>query len=151
MSLKKSALDTKIFGNQMIQRASQHQSPVNSLVPGIGRENQFNLLDSEHGNFLHNDCWTEVLIVTYTTVKLVSNFPLKLPVKAPMLNNKRITGNQILPIQLKNRLRNKNTAHQSRGRKVQVLKVTQLCPTLWTVACQAPLSMEFSRQKYWSE
>ena len=22
--------------------------------------------------------------------------------------------------------------------------------TLWTVACQAPLSMEFSKQKYWS-
>ena len=21
----------------------------------------------------------------------------------------------------------------------------------WTIACQAPLSMEFSRQKYWSE
>ena len=31
--------------------------------------------------------------------------------------------------------------------------VTQLCPTLcspWTVAQQAPLSMEFSRQEYWS-
>ena len=26
----------------------------------------------------------------------------------------------------------------------------QLCATLWTVACQAPLSMEFSWQKYWS-
>ena len=29
----------------------------------------------------------------------------------------------------------------------------QLCLTLatpWTVACQAPLSMEFSRQVYWS-
>ena len=26
----------------------------------------------------------------------------------------------------------------------------QLCVTLWTVACQAPLSMEFSRQEYWS-
>ena len=26
----------------------------------------------------------------------------------------------------------------------------QLCATLWTVACQAPLSMEFSRQEYWS-
>ena len=25
-----------------------------------------------------------------------------------------------------------------------------LCVTLWTVACQAPLSMEFSRQEYWS-
>ena len=31
--------------------------------------------------------------------------------------------------------------------------VTKLCPTLvtpWTVAHQAPLSMEFSRQEYWS-
>ena len=31
--------------------------------------------------------------------------------------------------------------------------VTQLCLTFcdaWTVACQAPLSMEFSRQEYWS-
>ena len=31
--------------------------------------------------------------------------------------------------------------------------VAQLCPTLcepWTVACQAPLSMGFSRQEYWS-
>ena len=26
-----------------------------------------------------------------------------------------------------------------------------LCATLWTVACQAPLSMGFSRQEYWSE
>ena len=25
-----------------------------------------------------------------------------------------------------------------------------LCMTLWTVACQPPLSMEFSRQEYWS-
>ena len=31
--------------------------------------------------------------------------------------------------------------------------VTKLCLTLatpWTVACQTPLSMGFSRQKYWS-
>ena len=31
--------------------------------------------------------------------------------------------------------------------------VTKLCPTLvipWTVVCQAPLSMGFSRQEYWS-
>ena len=26
----------------------------------------------------------------------------------------------------------------------------QLCGILWTAACQAPLSMEFSRQEYWS-
>ena len=31
--------------------------------------------------------------------------------------------------------------------------VTKLCPTLatpWTVACQGPLSMGFSRQEYWN-
>ena len=31
--------------------------------------------------------------------------------------------------------------------------VTQSCPTFvtpWTVACQAPLSMGFSRQEYWN-
>ena len=26
----------------------------------------------------------------------------------------------------------------------------QLCVTLWTAACQTPLSMGFSRQQYWS-
>ena len=26
----------------------------------------------------------------------------------------------------------------------------QLCATLWAVTCQAPLSMGFSRQEYWS-
>ena len=26
----------------------------------------------------------------------------------------------------------------------------QLCATLWTVACQAPLSMGWSKQEYWS-
>src|SRR5574340_945194 len=26
----------------------------------------------------------------------------------------------------------------------------QLCVTLWTIACQAPLSTGFSRQEYWS-
>ena len=37
-------------------------------------------------------------------------------------------------------------------KKFKVL-VDQLCPTLatpWTVACQAPLSMGFSRQEHWS-
>ena len=28
--------------------------------------------------------------------------------------------------------------------------VVQLCVTAWTVACQAPLTVEFSRQEYWS-
>ena len=31
-----------------------------------------------------------------------------------------------------------------------VLSCVQLCTTLWTVACQAPLSMDFSRQEYQS-
>ena len=31
-----------------------------------------------------------------------------------------------------------------------VLSHVRLFATPWTVACQAPLSMEFSRQEYWS-
>ena len=29
--------------------------------------------------------------------------------------------------------------------------LVQLCVTLWTADCQAPLSMGFSRQDYWCE
>ena len=32
----------------------------------------------------------------------------------------------------------------------QFLSCDQLFATPWTIACQAPLSMEFSRQEYWS-
>ena len=32
----------------------------------------------------------------------------------------------------------------------ELLSCVWLFATLWTVACQAPLSMEFSRQEYWS-
>ena len=31
------------------------------------------------------------------------------------------------------------------------LSCVQLFAVLWIVVCQAPLSMEFSRQEYWSE
>ena len=34
--------------------------------------------------------------------------------------------------------------------KVKLLSHFRLFATPWTVACQAPLSMEFSRQEYWS-
>ena len=33
---------------------------------------------------------------------------------------------------------------------MKLLSCVQLCVTLWTVACQAPPSMGFSRQEYWS-
>ena len=33
---------------------------------------------------------------------------------------------------------------------VHACSVTSDSDTLWTVACQAPLSMAFSRQEYWS-
>ena len=34
--------------------------------------------------------------------------------------------------------------------KVKSLSCVRLFATPWTVACQAPQSMEFSRQEYWS-
>ena len=36
------------------------------------------------------------------------------------------------------------------ARSVQALSHVRLFETPWTVAHQAPLSMEFSRQEYWS-
>ena len=35
-------------------------------------------------------------------------------------------------------------------KKVKLLSRVQLFATLWTVAYQVPLCMEFSRQEYWS-
>ena len=40
--------------------------------------------------------------------------------------------------------------HQERKEKEKSLGCVQLFATLWTVAYQAPLSMGFSRQEYWS-
>ena len=41
-----------------------------------------------------------------------------------------------------------NVSH--RYKFMHVLSHVQLFATLWTVACQGPLSLEFSRQEYWS-
>ena len=46
-----------------------------------------------------------------------------------------------------------NPQPNSQKKKVKESEVTQSCPTLatpWTTAHQAPLSMRFSRQEYWS-
>ena len=40
--------------------------------------------------------------------------------------------------------------HGSLRNLASVLGHVQLLRTPWTVACQSPLSMEFSRQEYWS-
>ena len=37
------------------------------------------------------------------------------------------------------------------GMRAQLLSCVQLFVALWTVALQGPLSMEFSKQEYWSE
>ena len=39
----------------------------------------------------------------------------------------------------------------SSGQVCYLLSCVRLFATPWTVACQAPLSMKFSRQEYWSE
>ena len=46
--------------------------------------------------------------------------------------------------------------NQALGRVWEVFQLShfshvQLSATLWTVALQGPLSIEFSRQEYWSE
>ena len=44
----------------------------------------------------------------------------------------------------------RNTGKKER-KKVRLLSCVQLFGTPWTVACQAPPSVEFSKQEYWSE
>ena len=39
---------------------------------------------------------------------------------------------------------------ETSGAHAHSLSRIRLFATPWTVACQAPLSMEFSRQEYWS-
>ena len=39
---------------------------------------------------------------------------------------------------------------KSVGKSVLVTQSGLTLVTSWTVACQAPLSMEFSKQEYWS-
>ena len=43
-----------------------------------------------------------------------------------------------------------STFSQKCARVLSRFSCVQLCVTLWTTACQAPLSMGFSRQEYWS-
>ena len=42
------------------------------------------------------------------------------------------------------------TSAKSGIRKKDGIKLGPTLATLWTVACQVPLSMAFSRQEYWS-
>ena len=56
------------------------------------------------------------------------------------------------PLTLQERKRERERKEKKEGRKERKRKVAQSCltATTWTVAYQAPLSMEFSRQEYWS-
>ena len=47
-------------------------------------------------------------------------------------------------------MRGRNCKEISKDVKVKLLSRVQLFATPWTVAYQAPLSMGFSRQEYWS-
>ena len=44
----------------------------------------------------------------------------------------------------------KQFIYRKKGNKVKLLSCVRFFATPWTVAYQAPLSMEFSRQEYWS-
>ena len=44
----------------------------------------------------------------------------------------------------------KKTGIQTASCMLSYFSHVQLCATLWTEACQAPLSIGFSRQEYWS-
>ena len=55
--------------------------------------------------------------------------------------------NMVLSVRRSNILRQ---LYHKEGESVCMLSHVQLFMTVWTVACQAPLSMGFSREEYWS-
>ena len=59
-------------------------------------------------------------------------------------DNRGLTGGAILC------LHRSKLLEQSLSTHAQSLSHVQLFATPWTVACQAPLSMGYSRQEYWS-
>ena len=56
--------------------------------------------------------------------------------------------NMVLSVRRINILRQ---LYHKEGEGVCMLSHVQLFMTVWTVGCQAPLSMGFSREEYWSE
>ena len=80
-----------------------------------------------------------------------------------ILKSHRLCSCDILDITLNSLLRSHNSQYMSNLAdyniiyfsiwcpvKVKSLSCVRLCATPWTAACQAPLSMGFSRQQYWS-
>ena len=67
---------------------------------------------------------------------------------APKRKEKKVT----IPISYDSEIKKKTTHKQRCETRVCVclLSCVQLFATPWTVACQASLSKEFSRQEYWS-
>ena len=63
------------------------------------------------------------------------------------------SGQVALPLRTSVSLSEEGTKYLVFGVRACMLRCftrARLCATLWTVACQAPLPMGFSRQEYWS-
>ena len=75
------------------------------------------------------------------------------------LRNRFITGHQrsqwyqlagVLGVSRNYCMSSENVKRRGYGCCAQSLSLIQLFVAPWTVVCQAPLSLEFSRQEYWS-
>ena len=82
-------------------------------------------------------------------IQLLSTLVYILDKWNPFLNDEMITQNVLsLPLSL-SRIK-KPTSMDLHGLSAKSLQSCLTLATLWTVAYQAPLSMGFSRQEYWS-
>ena len=63
---------------------------------------------------------------------------------------KRVFHERSIWWRIRHSLYNLKKQHQNLWLLLSRFSHVQLCATLWTVACQAPLFMGFSRQEYWS-
>ena len=80
---------------------------------------------------------------------LIAKFRLKLKKVEKTTRSFRYDLNQI-PYDYTVEVRNRFKGLDPIDKSAHVLSHVQLFETLWTLACQAPLSMRFPRQEYWS-
>ena len=96
--------------------------------------------------------WYNAVNSNWTAANLFPNFVNVVEVAAPLLKNSRVlSGNQYWRAKIRASTPVIQTSLYQHWSEVNSLSRVQLFVTLWTVAYQAPQSMEFFRQEYWSE
>ena len=115
--------------------------------------------EDRHGQRLGTGSWGHPARRRWTTGKEVRCYLkansdlLKMYIKNPGAATKKFLKRRkidTLKEEIKQNHKKCSVKNRAGRKSVESLSRVRLFATTWTVSCQAPLSMEFSRQEYWS-